>query len=446
MRGLGRFSSSSTAKLPFSASSSHCYSAMAGSGRGRGRGGASPPPPISSTVENPAKIDESTPPKPGLGHGRGAHPPPSFSAPGRGRGSPLPPSDPKKPLFFRREDLSPAKILDPGIESEAPDRSRAPPVPGIGRGKASILDAEPSRVPLNLSVRPPGGGIGRGKASIPSISEVPGAAMVEENRHLRSRAPAGQLRDREEATRRAIGVLSRGAGGRGVAGRGGVVGGAGWRGRGGRGGRGGRFGGRGQARDIDEYYGTGLFLGNAGDGEKLAKRVGEETMAKLNEAFEEMSSHVLPSPMEEVYLEALHTNYSFEFEPEFHMVFTNPDIEEKPPVALPEALEKMKPFLMEYEGIQSQKEWEDIMEETMKKAPVLKELVDFYSGPDRVTAKQQDQELERVANTIPDDVPSSVKRFTDRALISLKSNSGWGFGKKCQFMDKLTWEISQQYK
>ena len=60
------------------------------------------------------------------------------------------------------------------------------------------------------------------------------------------------------------------------------------------------------------------------------------------------------------------------------------------------------------------------MKETMEKAPVLKELVDFYSGPDTVTAKQQNQELERVANTIPDDVPSSVKRFTDRALLSLQ--------------------------
>ena len=40
------------------------------------------------------------------------------------------------------------------------------------------------------------------------------------------------------------------------------------------------------------------------------------------------------------------------------MVFTNPDIEEGPPILLPEALEKMKPFLMEYEGIKSQHEWE----------------------------------------------------------------------------------------
>lgn len=36
----------------------------------------------------------------------------------------------------------------------------------------------------------------------------------------------------------------------------------------------------------------------------------------------------------------------------------NPDIDEKPPIPLRDALEKVKPFLMAYEGIQSQEEWE----------------------------------------------------------------------------------------
>lgn len=49
-----------------------------------------------------------------------------------------------------------------------------------------------------------------------------------------------------------------------------------------------------------------------------------------------------------------------EFEPEYLMeeFGTNPDIDEKPPIPLRDALEKMKPFLMAYEGIQSQEEWE----------------------------------------------------------------------------------------
>lgn len=50
----------------------------------------------------------------------------------------------------------------------------------------------------------------------------------------------------------------------------------------------------------------------------------------------------------------------------------------------------------------------------------MKEIVDYYSGPDRVTAKQQQQELERVAKTLPQSAPNSVKRFTERAVLSLQ--------------------------
>lgn len=37
---------------------------------------------------------------------------------------------------------------------------------------------------------------------------------------------------------------------------------------------------------------------------------------------------------------------------------SNPDIDENPPIPLRDALEKMKPFLMAYENIQSHEEWE----------------------------------------------------------------------------------------
>lgn len=56
----------------------------------------------------------------------------------------------------------------------------------------------------------------------------------------------------------------------------------------------------------------------------------------------------------------------------------------------------------------------------MEKLPHLKELMDMYCGPDRVTAKQQQQELERVAKTLPQNVPPSVKRFTEQAVLSLQ--------------------------
>lgn len=40
------------------------------------------------------------------------------------------------------------------------------------------------------------------------------------------------------------------------------------------------------------------------------------------------------------------------------MEFENPDIDEKPIMPLRDVLEKVKPFLMVYEGIQNQEEWE----------------------------------------------------------------------------------------
>lgn len=63
---------------------------------------------------------------------------------------------------------------------------------------------------------------------------------------------------------------------------------------------------------------------------------------------------------------------------------------------------------------------QEAVKEIMEKLPYMKELMDIYCGPDRVTAKQQQQELERVAKTLPENAASSVKRFTERALLSLQ--------------------------
>ncbi|XP_073001561.1 uncharacterized protein [Typha latifolia] len=418
------------------------FSGGGGGGRGRGRG-SSPPPPHRLAVpgQQDADADEEGDlfaSRPGLGHGRGqpVHPSspilPSFtswiSSSGRGRGGsigppPPPDSNTKKPIFFKRDD----------------DSSPSPSQP-----KHQFLDPDVSASPLPQAVSPLLPGTGRGK---PTRSGEPTARPAEENRHLRRRQPPigagvepGTKMGREEAVRRAVEVLSRGgpSGPVGTRGRG--------RGRGGRGmargrGRGGRFG----DRRGDESA-EGLYLGDNADGERLEKRLGEEKMKVLTDAFEETSWTSLPSPMEDAYLDALHTNNMIEYEPEYLVNFDNPDIDEKPPMSLRDALEKAKPFLIAYEGIKSQEEWEEAIEETMEKAPYMKELMDMYCGPDRVTAKEQQQELQRVANTLPENIPSSVRRFTDRALLSLQSNPGWGFDKKCQFMDKLVWEVSQQYK
>ncbi|XP_020266910.1 uncharacterized protein LOC109842441 [Asparagus officinalis] len=63
---------------------------------------------------------------------------------------------------------------------------------------------------------------------------------------------------------------------------------------------------------------------------------------------------------------------------------------------------------------------EEIIKALMERLPHMKELMDMYCGPDRVTAKQQMQELDRVAKTLPENIPSYVKRFTDRAVFSLQ--------------------------
>ncbi|XP_010274926.1 PREDICTED: uncharacterized protein LOC104610136 [Nelumbo nucifera] len=474
---LASSSSSSSAKQSLYLSSSAFSTFSGGGGRGRGRGRGSGPfdSPSSSQVSprtpgkpdttgaDDAEADDSFLPS-GLGHGRGKPIPstpilPSFSSwvsgmrPSAGRGGrstqqqsdshPSEPQDfqPKKPIFFSRED--PQGPL-----------TQNPPISEPGRSPGGIV------LPSSLSSGLPGAG--RGKPPKPSLGPSE-TSVSEENRHLRPRregvavglqdrtSPSPPRLSREDAVKKAVGILRRGGDGMEEGGRGRGTRGRGGRGRGGRGvqgwrGRGGRSGGR--FRDLEDNYGTGLYLGDNADGERLANRLGTENMDKLVEAFEEMSYSVLPSPMDDAYLDAVHTNNLIEYEPEYLMgdFETNPDIDEKPPIPLRDALEKVKPFLMAYEGIQSQEEWEEIMKETMEKLPYMKELIDIYSGPDRVTGKQQQQELERVAKTLPENVPSSVKCFTDRAVLSLQSNPGWGFDKKCQFMDKLVWEVSQHYK
>ncbi|GMH22584.1 hypothetical protein Nepgr_024427 [Nepenthes gracilis] len=409
---------------------------------GRGRGKSLPSSPFLSSFNT--SVGPSPPrPQPGVGRGGGhggQNQPPSTKS-GTHQNS-----EPKRPIFFLKED-----VVGEGSESDL-----LTPKPRKSLGESNLPESLVSVLK----------GFGRGHPA-----RKPGPELVgkEENRHRRPRqggldtgarrgADAAEVREgsssvsrsmlnSEEATKKAVIILSRGGGqdrmesGRGRGGRGrgrgrGVMG----RGRG-RGWREDRF------RDAEDDLGPGLYLGDNADGEKLANKVGPEIMNELTEAFEEMSYRVLPSPLEEEYLEALDTNLKIELEPEYLMEFdTNPDIDEKSPVPLREALEKMKPFLMAYEGIQSEEEWQEIIKETMERVPLLKEIVDHYSGPDIVTAKQQQEELKRVAKTLPATAPDSVKHFTDRAVLSLQSNPGWGFHKKCQFMDKLVSEVSRFYK
>ncbi|CAO2841502.1 unnamed protein product [Amaranthus hypochondriacus] len=427
-RGRGRGASGSST-LNFLASDPRNNDSIERPGVGRGHGLSNPVPSSPFLPSFNSFVAPNPSPKSGLNQGRG-NSAQQLSEAGNGEGS-----QPMKPIFLKKDEST-------GITSEADSVAYIPNRP-IGE----------KNLPQKLSTVLIGS-TGRG---IPVKKSIPEDRVMEENRHLNPRrvgARAIEFERRgdsssksntasasvkpkltsEEAVKKAIGVLSRDKGARNERG-------------GDRKRRQGRTGGS-DDEDREEDVDKLLGVGDDADGERLAKLLGPEKMALLNEAFEEMSYDVLPDPDEEEQIEAFDTNLKIEFETEYLMgdFETNPDMYEKPPIPLREALEKMKPFLMAYEGIENQEEWEEVMKETMERVPLLKEIVDHYCGPDRVTAKEQHGELKRVAKTLPASAPNSMKNFTDRAVLSLQSNPGWGFHRKWQYMDKLVAEVSKSCK
>ncbi|CAM8928903.1 unnamed protein product [Rhodiola kirilowii] len=466
MRGIGRHLQNPTvagrnlvfASSPFSTS-------PFGRGRGRGRGGGtggdpsadaprtsfSPLPPPGQVTPDESHLDRQPPPAAGLGHGQGRGkplgPPPPPSAPvlpfvrpsgvnqsaGRGRGAVglRPPPSPLTEELSEKivEQLRSSSVVGGKEEVAKPPKMDVVPKASETRPFSELKFG-------NMSPR----GIGRGKVDNPAAPEAvtPVGAV---NRHVKGvmqqvRDPNAPKLAPEEAVKKAMEILRMKSEASGDVGRG--------RGRGR-----GRNMGRGRGRDAEEEDAVEMYLGDDADGEKLARRLGPEKMNQLNEAFEEIGYRVLPLPIEDAYEDALHTNYAIELEPEWHFgdLSSNPDIHDTPAIPLREALEKMKPFIMAYENIRSQEEWEEVVEETMnKKLPIIKEIVDHYAGDDVVTALQQQQELNRVADTLPKRSPASISKFASNSILSLQSNPGWGFDKKCQFMDKLVMEVSQHYK
>lgn len=316
-------------------------------------------------------------------------------------------------------------------------------------------------------------GYGRGMPVSPRPTQT-GANLTEENRHARpvrrvidgqqarpSPAPASATPRLvgEDAVKKAMEILSKRAEETGFAGGPGGRGGTGrdrGRGRGAMQGRGrgrgrgwGRGRGRGDAEKISAVDDTGdLFLGDDADGERLVKRIGEEKWNQICDAINTVSGDIVPDPAEDIYEDALHTNMLLEFEPEYAMESfgKNPDIDEKPPISLREFLVKMKPFLVAAEGIESEQEWKEHLEETMDRAPHLRHLLHYYSGHGRMTARQEQKELESIASRLPDNAHPSVKNFTDRALLSLQSNPGWGFDKKYQCINQIVGDVTRYYQ
>lgn len=377
------------------------FSTSSGRGRGRGRGRGfnftqeyeshppTPPPP-----PPPSSVSENNPPPLGFGHGTAGG-----GGAARGKSFPSPPNSPSSFVAKPGPGRGGGRGLGLGIGtggpiSPQPTPPEAPPSDPIRKPSGGLYDSPAASIPGRprnseesylpssiLSILT--GGAGRGKVpnlSPPSVG--PSDKPKEENRHIRARHPHPQDRrenaavpqaqpqqqrlSQDEAVKKAIGILSRGDNGGAVprGGRGGGLrGGRGmqaWRGGRGRGRATREQGGRSPENPADDDYGTGLYLGDDADSEKLAKRLGPDAMNQLAEGFEDMSNRVLPSPVDDAYEDALRTNLMIECEPEYLMgdFASNPDIDEKPPMSLRDALEKMKPFIMAYENIPTQEEWE----------------------------------------------------------------------------------------
>lgn len=309
--GRGRGRGSDLSNFPFAKDEpASVKPPPSGFGHGQGGNGRGKPLPSSPTLPPfPSSVGNATTPSAGRGSG---HPPPPSSNPSR------------MPFFFVKDEETSASSSSASLTS-SPGRGKTFPSEEK-HSNGSSPDSQTHAIPNQA--RYPGGdqlsatllsalsGAGRGKPSkAPSV--VP-EKPKEENRHIR--APRSQEStvprlSREEATKKAVGILSRGGDGveEGVtAGRGGYRGrgsrGRGlqaWRGRGGRGrgGRGRRF------EDADDD--AGLYLDEEDDcADELSAKLGPEIMNQLVEGFEEMSSRVLPSPVDDAYVDALHTNLS----------------------------------------------------------------------------------------------------------------------------------------
>lgn len=60
------------------------------------------------------------------------------------------------------------------------------------------------------------------------------------------------------------------------------------------------------------------------------------------------------------------------------------------------------------------------VQDVLQKAPHLEKLVDMYAGENRMTAREQSQRLQSVADTMPDHVAPEIKDFMQRAMLTLQ--------------------------
>ncbi|KAH9308136.1 hypothetical protein KI387_036047, partial [Taxus chinensis] len=503
MKGIGRVVLKAN-NLP---SSSATWTTSFSSGAGRGRGVPFPAPKIIGKPPDEKPEDDflQTPIPAGRGRGAALFPQPNTASrhnrgggeakdfsvaqpqtplkswqpeldfgpvAGRGRGKKLmpPPTEEKD----AKPDVNPLPATEEAEQQNRPyERSvvKPPTAPEQVEQKDGLYnrstEATVNPIFMRRAAEPskPSESYGRGRPGRQTGS-VESPPVGEENRHARAprRAMPGMPRQAprrpgtlpstvqkltgEDAVKQALDILKKRAEETGItAGPGDGRG----RGRGvtrGRGSRGRGLQRRGGDRNAGGIDADGVFMGDDADGERFVKKIGEDKWKEIEEAINNVSTDILPDPLEDAYIDALNTNLSLEFEPEYYMenFGTNPDIDEKPPIPLRDYLVEMKPVFVAAEGIQSEKEWELFLEDTMKRAPYLRELLHGYAGYGRLTAREEQEHLKNLTSYIPDNAHQSVKNFADRAALSLQSNPGWGFEKKHLCMRKLVEDVNQHYK
>ena len=195
----------------------------------------------------------------------------------------------RQPVFTRSEDVRPVEPIDLSGDSESDNRfvmTMPKVLPGGGRGKP-LEEADREAPVVNRHIR---------------VRQTPADAASD---NVTRRQPMNRfVRDDGDGSGRGRGrgrdVYARGRGGRG---------------RGGRGGRGDGRGGfkrygddRTSHQDIARSNADGLYLGDNAYGENLAKKLRPAMMDQITEAFEEIIERVLPSPLQDEYVEAMDIN------------------------------------------------------------------------------------------------------------------------------------------
>lgn len=178
--------------------------------------------------------------------------------------------------------------------------------------------------------------------------------------------------------------------------------------------------------------------------EEKTVQLTEEEAKKEAERLKAMEQNEAIEELQDTLTQFMKCYGEMALEPEHELGdFTNPDIDEKPIMPLEEFLEKAKPNIMKTGLVRSEEEWRKMVDEALRHAPYFEEFAEQYGGPGRYTAKQENEDLEEIASTLPSDVGPNAQAFVQRSLITLKSNPGYNLDEKQWMLATMVDELSQ---